>query len=77
MSKQINMSPMEANTLNKVLKLKRDNISKGDYWILTDGTNVCICNQRSGEQATQSISIPSKYFNRLIEWYITQQPLNK
>lgn len=68
-------SPLEATSNAKVCRLKSDNHSTKDYWIITDGCNVTVCKQRNGESAEESITIPLKDFNRLIKWYVKPQKL--
>lgn len=70
-------SPLESNTNNKVCRLKTDNAATKDYWIITNGGNVTLCKQKSGEEAQGSITIPIKNFNRLIRWYVKPQKLPK
>jgi len=66
-------SPLEATSNAKVCRLKTDNHATKDYWIITDGWNVTVCKQRSGESAEESMTIPLKDFNRLIRWYVKPQ----
>lgn len=66
-------SPLTATSNAKVCRLKTDNHATKDYWIITDGWNVTICKQRSGESAVESMTIPLKDFNRLIKWYVKPQ----
>ena len=67
------MSPYEAKTLKQVCALKRDNFSLKSAWILTDGCNVTITEQKNGESATQSITLSRAAMNGLIRWYVRDQ----
>ena len=69
MTKTKTLSPRQARTWDQLCSLRRDNSSWGDWWILTDGLNVAIYQQKPGETSTQEISIPIGTFNRLIDWY--------
>lgn len=67
------LSPRTANTNKEILKLKSDNKSTRDAWILLDGNKVNICNQRNGHKATGFVKISKKQFNQLIDWYNKEQ----
>lgn len=72
------MKPIEANTLNKVCKLKRDNLSTKNFWILLDGgTHIVICKQVVGKPSEGSLTIPKSQFDRLVRWYVTGSPTPK
>lgn len=58
-------------------KMRRDNYSTRDHWLLTDGSEVTLCKQRNGEPAEASISMPRSEFNRLVRFYITEQPVKR
>ena len=67
------MRPYDAKNLDKVCTLRRDNFDTNDCWILTDGHRVTIAEQKVGEAATQSITLPRATFNKLIAWYMREQ----
>lgn len=60
-------------TFDQLLKIGRDNISIGDYAILTDARTVWLCQQAMGEKPTQTFGIPRARFNKLIRWYLKPQ----
>ena len=70
------MKPYDAN--GKTLpQLTRDNKTFGDVWILTDGYRVSIYDQRAGKAPSQGLTLPRARFNRIIDWYLKNQPLRK
>lgn len=71
MSKQI--SPMDASSVSTIVRMRSDNASAGDYWIIHDGSIVTLAHQKVGGMCTESVNIPRKDFNRLIRWYIKPQ----
>ncbi len=54
---------------DEIHKLTRDNRNAGDFWMLCDGREVTIAEQPLGEQPKQTLSIPRKFFNRLLRGY--------
>lgn len=70
------LSPKNANTLNKVCKLERDNYSCKGTWILTGDKEVTICNQFNGKPSTGMVRIPKKVFEQLINFYQKEQPIS-
>jgi len=75
MSNDKTLSPIDAKSNHSVCKLNRDNISTPDYWIITDGYDVTLAEQKDGESATNKITISKKHFDKLIRWYIRPQKL--
>lgn len=69
--KKVVKTPRRAGTFNAVCDMPRDNVTWQNFWIITDGGNVSLCNQKLGEHPTQSIDIPKKTFDRLVDWYMT------
>ena len=59
---------------NKILKLKRDWKEFKDFTILTDGYRVWLSEQKIGEHPKQEIGIPKHFFDKLIKWYLKEQP---
>lgn len=66
------MKPYDADTLDKVCSLKRDNIDVGSLGVLIDGDSVTLTIVEAGQ--AQSLFIPRKDFNKLVNWYMTDQP---
>ncbi|ARQ01864.1 hypothetical protein CAK95_24290 [Pseudorhodoplanes sinuspersici] len=55
------------------MKLKRDNLSVGDYWILHSGDHVTITHQAVGEAPVAQIRVPRTTLNKLVDWYTREQ----
>ena len=70
---QIPMRPYDVKDSDEVQTLKRDNFDAGDFWILTDGYDISICEQKSGHAPTQKIHIPRAVFNKIVSWYMREQ----
>lgn len=64
----------DAKTIDELCRLKRDNMSYGDFWLLSDGYNVTICQQKVGESPHGSVSVPRHIFNRMVDFYCKPQP---
>lgn len=69
------LAPIKAKKDIQILRLKTDNYSTDDFWILLNGDTVNIHEQRSGEKSKQNITIPRKDFDRLVKWYLREQEL--
>ncbi len=67
------MRPYDAKKLGEVCNLRTDSKDVGDYWIMTDGYQVTMHEQKLGKPTTQDIAIPRTVFNRLIDWYMRDQ----
>jgi hypothetical protein len=65
------LTPMQADTFDKVCRLPRDNFSVGDFWIMSDSREITVCHQRIGEYAKATVSIPKQQFDKFIRWYTT------
>lgn len=70
-------APKDCKTIVEICKLQTDNHSLKEHWIITDGYTVSLANQRSGEPATEIISMPKAKFDKLIEWYFKPQKERK
>lgn len=68
--------PFDCKNTDDCCELRRDSFDAGDFWILTDGFNVSIHEQKLGEHSKQTISVPRAEFNRLIRWYMREQKPN-
>jgi len=66
-------SLMECNGDTGFAELKRDNFQKGDFWIICDGFNVSIAEQKVGEPPSQSIRVPKATFDFFVKKYTEQQ----
>jgi hypothetical protein len=69
------LSPRKARTDNELCQMRRDNFDTDNHWILTDTFRVTIAAQKLGEGATQSITVPRKTFDKLVDWYMREQKL--
>lgn len=63
--------PALAKSLGELCSLKRDNVQRGDYWIITDGYQVSVAQQKLGEVASGMVSVPTDVFLRFVRWYLT------
>lgn len=59
------------------LSTDRDNKSFGDYWVISDGYRVTIAKQKSGEPATESITLPIETARKIVEFLTTPQPVKR
>jgi len=71
------LTPMEANTIEQVCELPRDNIDCNGFWILSDGCEVTIAKQEVGSPSTQKVNIPKPVFDYFVRWYATGKMFNK
>lgn len=65
------MKPIDVKSHEQVLKLDRDNIESGDFWMILDYPFVVICEQPAGENIIQKMKIPVAIFNKFARWYVT------
>ncbi len=63
-------TPMDV-PCNLVHTIPRDNMTRGDYWILTDGMYVTLAQQKIGEPVEAEIEIPRRIFAAFARWYVT------
>lgn len=63
---------MDRNGDDESIVLQRDNFSKGDFTILSDGFTVYLSEQMIGSPPSQEITIPKRVFDYLIKKY--QEP---
>lgn len=71
------LSPFAAASIEAICRLNRDNFDSGNFWILTDGDEVSIVEQKLGETPSQRIAVPRATFNRLIGWYMRGQKVKR
>ena len=67
------MRPRDCRTEEHLLKLRRDNVDAGDFWLLNGEDGVTIAAQKNGEAATGMVKIPHKEFCRLVDFYMRDQ----
>lgn len=67
------MTPRQAKTFKQICQLQTDNKDTKEGWIIIDGGNVSLCNQRRGESATGDVKFSRRAFNALIDWYNRDQ----
>jgi len=65
------MTPQKAKNFFDVLKLKRDNVTCGDAWILLNGVSkIVIHNQKPGEKSTGEVSLSKRQMDRFVKWWL-------
>lgn len=66
-------------TERQSLRIRRDNLSTQDAWILVDvaSDRVTLCNQKPGESATGEVHFSRKDFNKFVDWYTRPQKMRK
>ena len=62
-------------TFSELLRIKRDNLAVGDFWVVTDSYEVTFAQQKLGESPTQKITIPIKTLRRLVKFLTTPAAL--
>jgi len=66
------LTPKTANTFNKICKLKRDNVSTRNSWMIMElPDRIIISNQKNGHERTGKITLTKKEFERFIRFYET------
>lgn len=64
----------DAKTDADLLKLRRDNWTSGDFWLLVNGDeSISFAHQAEGEGAKSIIRIPRADFNKLVRAYMRNQ----
>jgi hypothetical protein len=77
MAKKIK-TPIQCRSLEDVCSIPRDNISlPKDFWMITDGYEVTIAQQKMGESPSQKISVPKSIFDACVKWYVTGKKSGK
>lgn len=71
------LAPYHARGTNEVCRLRTDHFDVGGAWILTDGYTVSVTKQKVGESSTEGVTLAREDFNRLISWYLREQPTAK
>jgi hypothetical protein len=68
------VSPSAVKSNRDVLQLQTSAWDGKSFWMLVnhDGS-VCIKNQRLGEPTTESIHIPRRTFQAMLDWYEREQ----
>jgi hypothetical protein len=65
-------TPIQCKSLESICKMPRDNIDlPKDFWMITDGYEVTIAQQKAFEDPSQKISIPKPIFDACVKWYLT------
>ena len=64
------MKPKQVKTFADICKLKRDNVSCGDAWIIFNGVNeLVISNQKTGEAPTGTVRLTKRQFQKFVDWW--------
>lgn len=62
------MKPKEIKTFDDICKLKRDNVSYDDAWIILNGVNeLVITNQKRGEPSTGTVKLSKRQFQKFVD----------
>jgi transposase len=69
MKKQATKTPREARTFDEVCGIPRDNVTRGQFWMLLDDDHIVLTQQKPGEPATASIRITRRAFEAFADWY--------
>lgn len=64
------MKPKDVKKFHDILKLKRDNISFGDAWIIfNDANELAIVNQKDGASSTGEVKLTRRQFQKFVDWW--------
>lgn len=69
--RKVTKAPIDARTFEDICAMPRDNVEAEDFWMITDGYEVTIADQKSGAHPTQKISLPRDVFDAFVKWYVT------
>jgi hypothetical protein len=73
----VRLSLQDCRTNEEVCSLPRDNFDGKDCWLISDGYEVTITAQKSGEAPSSSVTLPRGEFNRLIRSYQFKQKVKQ
>ncbi len=68
---------MRNATYDQLCRMYRDNISSGDFNLLTDADTVWLSEQARGQAPKQQLGIPRRVFNRLLKAYLEPQNVKR
>ena len=71
------LKPRDAKTLKQVCSLRRDNASRGGFWVLVDETSVTVCKQKSGEPGGPMVTMPRYVWEHFAHFYENPQRISK
>jgi hypothetical protein len=60
-------------SFEQLCRITSDTMSTKSHWICVDGSTVTICEQRNGEPAKASVSMPRAVFKRFVKWALQPQ----
>lgn len=66
-------TPREARTMNQICAIPRDNIDRGDYWMMLGAGEVTLAKQQVGGPPDARLDIPRRVFDAFVDWYQTGQ----
>lgn len=75
-TKPKSLSLQNASTEAKLLALQRDNFyvgNKGEWGLMSDTEMVYLSQQKIGQTRTQEFSIPKRFFDQLVAFYVGEQ----
>lgn len=67
------MTPHEARGFEEICSLQSDNYGGSEGWIMIDGNQVVLCQQRPGENSTGTVHLSRGAFMRMVNWYLRPQ----
>lgn len=71
------MKPRQAMRNKDIIRLQTDNHDCAQGWIIIDGPDVVLSNQKHGCEQTGKVQFSRRAFNTLIDWYNRDQKLRK
>lgn len=74
--RRVSRAPADCSE-DQLCRIGRDNISVGDFSILTDSYRVWLSEQKIGESPKQGIEIPPAVFKKLAQWYFRPQRMKR
>ena len=67
------IAPIDARNEKGRLRLREDNTSTENYWLLLNDGHITLANQRSGENMVWWAQIPRKEWDKIVKWYMKPQ----
>ena len=67
------IAPIDARNEKGRLRLREDNTSTENYWLLLNDGHITLANQRSGENMVWWAQIPRKEWDKIVKRYMKPQ----
>jgi len=61
---------------DQICKMRRDNVESGEFWCQTNGDQITIAHQVTGERPQASITIPRAAMKRFVKFLTTPQTVS-